>query len=144
MGYLPEALRNYLVRLGWSHGDKELFSTRRDDRRLRSRRSAAPPSRFDFKKLENVNAHFMRSTDSDALFELFVKTLPYLPGGPELAAALDEHKSAQLRAAMPGLKARAETLAKLVDDAQLYFRQAASADRRQGRGDSRQGRPRCI
>jgi glutamyl-tRNA synthetase len=121
MGYLPEALRNYLVRLGWSHGDKELFSVEEMVAAFDLGAVGRSASRFDFKKLENVNAHFMRATDSDALFELFVKTLPYLPGGPGLAAALDERKLAQLRAAMPGLTARAETLAKLVDDANYIF-----------------------
>ena len=62
MGYLPAALRNYLVRLGWSHGDQEIFSTEEMIDGLRSRRSIGrSPARFDFAKLENLNGHYMRA-----------------------------------------------------------------------------------
>ena len=61
MGYLPEAMRNYLVRLGWSHGDQEIFSTERDDRvRSISAHIGRSPARFDFAKLENLNGHYIR------------------------------------------------------------------------------------
>ena len=56
LGYLPEALRNYLLRLGWSHGDDEIIATERGDPLVRHRRtSAAPPARFDFAKLDSLN-----------------------------------------------------------------------------------------
>ncbi len=121
MGYLPEALRNYLVRLGWSHGDKEMFS--QDEMIAAFDLSAVgrSASRFDYARLENMNGHFMRATDDAALFPQFPKTLPYLAGGPEMAARLDEAKLAQLRAAFPGLRERAKTLVELVDGAQYLF-----------------------
>jgi glutamyl-tRNA synthetase len=123
MGYLPEALRNYLVRLGWSHGDKEVFSQAEMIEAFDLGAVGRSASRFDYARLENMNGHFMRATDDGALYETFLKTLPYLPGGPEMAAQLDERKRAQLRAAFPGLRERAKTLVELVDGAQYLFEQ---------------------
>jgi glutamyl-tRNA synthetase len=121
MGYLPEALRNYLLRLGWSHGDKEFFTEAEMIAAFDLSSIGRSPSRFDYAKLENMNGHFMRDADDGALLKLLVDTLPYLPGGPEMAAALDAPKRAQLEAALPGLKERAKTLVELVDGAQYLF-----------------------
>jgi glutamyl-tRNA synthetase len=121
MGYLPEALRNYLVRLGWSHGDKETFTQDEMIAAFDLGAIGRSASRFDYARLENLNGHFMRVADEAALFELFLKTLPYLKGGPEMAARLDERKRAQLRAAFPGLRERAKTLVELVDGAEYLF-----------------------
>ena len=121
MGYLPEALRNYLVRLGWSHGDKEFFSTDEMIAAFDLGAVGRSASRFDYAKLENMNGHFMRATDNDTLLALFLKTLPYLEGGPAMAAQLDAARSAQLTAAFPGLRERAKTLVELVDGAQYLF-----------------------
>jgi glutamyl-tRNA synthetase len=121
MGYLPAALRNYLVRLGWSFGDKEFFT---EDELIAAfdlpaiGRSA---SRFDFAKLENMNGHFMRAATDDELFSALIGTLPYLPGGPEVLEKLDDTKRAELRAAIPGLKERAKTLVELLDGASFLF-----------------------
>ncbi|WP_411287029.1 glutamate--tRNA ligase, partial [Phenylobacterium sp.] len=90
MGYLPAALRNYLVRLGWSHGDQEIFSTQEmiDAFDLPSiGRSAA---RFDFAKLENLNGHYIRHADDQALVTQFEKVLDYNPDGAELKAKLND------------------------------------------------------
>ena len=84
MGYLPAALRNYLVRLGWSQGDKEFFSTEDMIAAFDLPAIGRSPSRFDFVKLENMNGHFMRSTPDDELLKLLIDALPYLPGGPEM------------------------------------------------------------
>jgi glutamyl-tRNA synthetase len=62
MGYLPEALRNYLARLGWSHGDDEIFSTEQMVEWFDLDGSARAPARFDFAKLENLNGHYIRHT----------------------------------------------------------------------------------
>ena len=121
MGYLPEALRNYLVRLGWSHGDKEFFSTPELIEAFDLSSIGRSASRFDFAKLENVNGHFLRAADDAALLEQFVKTLPYLPGGKEIFAQLDDSKRAQLAAALPGLKERAKTLLELLEGARFLF-----------------------
>ena len=121
MGYLPVALRNYLARLGWSHGDKEFFSTDELIAAFDLSAVGRSPSRFDTAKLENVSVNFRRGARHDALFAALIGALPYLPGGPEVAAKLDEHKGAQLRAAVPGLKERAKTLVELLDGAAFLF-----------------------
>jgi glutamyl-tRNA synthetase len=121
MGYLPAALRNYLARLGWSHGDKEFFTT---DELIAAFDLAAvgrSPSRFDFAKLENMNGHYMRAAGDDDLFRTLIETLPHLPDGPEIAARIDEKKRGELRAAIPGLKERAKTLVELLDGAAFLF-----------------------
>jgi len=123
MGYLPAALRNYLVRLGWSQGDREFFSTEDMIAAFDLPQIGRSPSRFDFVKLENMNGHFMRSTPDDELLQLLIDTLPYLPGGAEMAAALTPERRAQLAAALPGLKERAKTLIELADGAQFLFAQ---------------------
>ena len=84
MGYLPAALRNYLVRLGWSQGDKEFFSTDEIIAAFDLPAIGRSASRFDFAKLENMNGHFMRASSDDDLFEALIDALPYLPGGPEV------------------------------------------------------------
>jgi len=121
MGYLPAALRNYLARLGWSHGDKEFFTTDELIAAFDLGSVGRSPSRFDYAKLENVNGHYMRAADDDDLFRALIETLPYLPGGPEVEARLDEKRRAELRAAIPGLKERAKTLVELLDGAGFLF-----------------------
>ena len=121
MGYLAEALRNYLVRLGWSHGDVEFFSTPEMIAAFDLSAIGRSPSRFDFAKLENVNGHYLRAADEAALFDQFMNTLPFLPGGLEISVELNAAKRAQLRAALPGLRERAKTLVELLDGARFLF-----------------------
>jgi glutamyl-tRNA synthetase len=121
MGYLPAALRNYLVRLGWSHGDKEFFSTEEMMEDFDLAAIGRSPSRFDFAKLENMNGHYMRATTDAELLATLIESLPYLPGGPELGRRLDPAGRAKLAAALPGLKERAKTLVELVDGAGYLF-----------------------
>ncbi|MBV8851027.1 MAG: glutamate--tRNA ligase [Methylobacteriaceae bacterium] len=121
MGYLPAALRNYLVRLGWSQGDKEFFSTEEMIEAFDLSQVHRSPARFDFAKLENMNGHYMRATPDAELIEILEATLPFLPGGPEIAAKLDAKKRAQILAAIPGLKERAKTLIELVDGMGFLF-----------------------
>ncbi len=123
MGYLPAALRNYLVRLGWSQGDREFFSADEMIEAFDLAQVHRSPARFDFVKLENMNGHYMRAADDGELTQALVDTLPFLPKGPEKLAALDEKKRAQLLAAMPGLKERAKTLVQLADGADYLFAQ---------------------
>src|SRR5213596_2582809 len=88
MGYLPQAVRNYLVRLGWSHGDQEIFSTEEMIAAFDLPQIGRSPARFDFAKLESVNGHYMRqSSDADLLTEL-ERVLPHIAGVAELAAKL--------------------------------------------------------
>ncbi|MBV9066686.1 MAG: glutamate--tRNA ligase [Methylobacteriaceae bacterium] len=121
MGYLPAALRNYLVRLGWSQGDKEFFSSQEMIEAFDLSQVHRSPARFDFAKLENMNGHYMRTTPDAELMAILEATLPYLPGGPEIAAKLDARKRAQVLAAMGGLKERARTLVELVDGMKFLF-----------------------
>ncbi len=121
MGYLPAAVRNYLARLGWSHGDKEFFAADELIAAFDLPAIGRSPSRFDFAKLENMNGHFMRASGDDELFQALIAALPYLPGGPEVVRRLDERKRAQLRAAIPGLKERAKTLVELLEGAGFLF-----------------------
>ena len=121
LGYLPAALRNYLVRLGWSHGDKEFFTDEELIAAFDLPSIGRSASRFDFAKLENMNGHFMRASSDQDLYDALLGALPYLPGGSEVAAKLDERKRAELRAAIPGLKERAKTLVELLDGAGFVF-----------------------
>lgn len=121
MGYLPAALRNYLVRLGWSHGNDEIMSTSQmldwfDVTDIN--RSAA---RFDFSKLEDLNGHYIRSTDDQELLQRVEDILPYLPNGTQITERLDANMRAKLLIAMPGLKERAKTLIELINGAEFLF-----------------------
>ena len=121
MGYLPAALRNYLVRLGWSQGDKEFFTTPEMIEAFDLARIGRSPARFDFAKLENMNGHYMRSTPDAELVAALEKTIPYLPNAAEFPVALDDARRASLLAAMSGLKERAKTLIELADGASFLF-----------------------
>ena len=121
MGYLPAALRNYLVRLGWSFGDQEFFTSEEMIAAFDLGGIGRSPSRFDFAKLENVNGHYMRATPDDELVKIWIDALPYLPGGAEISAEIDASRHAQMRRALPGLKERAKTLIELTDGAKFLF-----------------------
>ena len=121
MGYLPSALKNYLARLGWSHGDDEVMSLDDMIRWFEIEDVNKGAARFDFQKLEALNGVHMRQMDDSELLDLFVATLPYLANGATIAERLDERRKAQLLAAMPGLKERAKTLVELADGAMFLF-----------------------
>src|SRR6516164_550724 len=121
MGYLPAALRNYLVRLGWSHGDQEIFSSDEMIKAFDLPQIGRSPARFDFAKLESLNGHYLRQTpDADLLGEL-EHVLPYIAGGNELASKLTPRVRQQLLMAMSSLKERAKTLVELGDSARYIF-----------------------
>src|SRR4029453_10056439 len=135
MGYLPIALRNYLVRLGWSHGDQEIFSTEEMIKAFDLPQIGRSPARFDFAKLESLSGHYIRQTpDADLLAEI-ERVLPHIAGGQELAKKLTPELRSKLIAAMPGLKERAKTLVELVDAARYVFadRPLALDDKAAGR-----------
>ncbi len=121
MGYLPEALRNYLVRLGWSHGDQEIFSTKEMIREFDLPAIGRSAARFDFAKLENLNGHYIRTADDKALLASFEDVLSFIPDGAAIRNKLNDTTRAQLLAAMPGLKERAKTLIELIDSARFIF-----------------------
>jgi glutamyl-tRNA synthetase len=121
MGYVPAALRNYLVRLGWSHGDQEIFSTQEMIDAFDLPAIGRSAARFDFAKLENLNGHYIRHADDQSLVRMFEDVLSYIPDGSELKAKLNDTTRAQLLRAMPDLKQRAKTLIELIDGANFIF-----------------------
>jgi glutamyl-tRNA synthetase len=121
MGYLPIALRNYLARLGWSHGDQEIFSTEELIKAFDLPAVGRSAARFDFAKLESLNGHYIRNSDDRALVAAFEDVLKFAPNGSAVQSRMTEHTRAQLLQAMPGLKERAKTLLDLVDGAAFIF-----------------------
>ncbi|MBI3419810.1 MAG: glutamate--tRNA ligase, partial [Proteobacteria bacterium] len=117
MGYLPEAMRNYLLRLGWSHGDDEIISTRQAIEWFDLEHIQSSPARFDFAKLDSVNAHYLREADDARLMPDIAQRLE-----KDLITTLDENARALLLKAMPGLKTRAKTLKELADSAAFYVK----------------------
>ncbi|WP_310468780.1 glutamate--tRNA ligase [Sphingomonas sp.] len=110
LGILPEALFNYLLRLGWGHGDDEIISREQAVAWFDLDHVGKSPSRFDFKKLENLNGHYIREADDARLAELVAPRLGVDAAGTEL-----------LVKAMPELKARAHDIGQLADGAQFLF-----------------------
>jgi glutamyl-tRNA synthetase len=121
MGYLPQAMRNYLVRLGWSHGDQEIFSTAEMVAAFDLPQIGRSPARFDFAKLESVNGHYLRQSADADLVSAIERLVPHLAGGAELAAKFTPDLKARLLAAMPGLKERAKNLVELIDSARFLY-----------------------
>ena len=134
MGYLPEAIRNYLLRLGWGHGDDEIISTQQAIEWFDLDGVGKSPSRFDFAKLENVNGHYLREADDARLVDLI---LPPLPPGEGRGEGLTSPPSkgphpnplpggegiirGRLLRGMNGLKQRAKTLIELKESASIYM-----------------------
>ena len=116
MGYLPEAIRNYLLRLGWAHGDDEIISTEQAVEWFNLEGIGRSPSRFDFAKLENLNAHYMRQADDARLVGLAAPRLE-----AELGRPLTESERDLLTRAMNGLKQRARTVVDLTQSARFYL-----------------------
>ena len=121
MGYLPAALRNYLVRLGWSHGDQEIFSTEEMIATFDLPQIGRSPARFDFAKLENLNGHYIRQSSDSELMAAIEQLLPHLANGQAVAAKLTPLVRGQFLAAMPSLKERAKTLVDLIDGANFLL-----------------------
>jgi glutamyl-tRNA synthetase len=110
LGLLPEAVNNYLLRLGWGHGDDEIISREQAIEWFDLPHVGKSPSRFDFKKLENLNGHYIREADNARLADLIA---------PKLGLS-DDQKQLLVRA-MPELKPRANTLHQLADGAHFLF-----------------------
>ncbi len=106
MGYLPEAMRNYLLRLGWSHGDDEIFSTEQAIAWFNLEAIGRSPARFDFAKLDNLNGHYLRAGDDEHLTRA-LETFMHAQFEPQARARIVK--------LMPGLKERAKTLKELAE-----------------------------
>jgi glutamyl-tRNA synthetase len=119
MGYLPEAMINYLARLGWSHGDDELFSVEQMIEWFSLDGLNKGAARFDFVKLKDVNGHYIRGSQPDYLYKVMVDTAREI--GRDLDhAGLVENKDTVL-AALPELQPRAKTVLELIDLAQFIY-----------------------
>jgi len=121
MGYLPVAMRNYLVRLGWSHGDQEIFSTEEMLAVFDLPQIGRSPARFDFAKLENLNGHYMRASSDTDLLSTIDGILPHLANGEEVRGKLTPAVRTRMLVAMPELKERAKTLIELIDAASFIW-----------------------
>ena len=121
MGYLPEGMRNYLVRLGWSHGDDEIFTTGQAVEWFGLDKVGRAPARFDFAKLEAVNFEHMRMRSSQDLIGDLEAFLPHSAEHSDLQEKFTETVKTTLEAAMPALKERAKTLKDLLNSAAFIF-----------------------
>jgi glutamyl-tRNA synthetase len=110
LGFLPEAVDNYLLRLGWGHGDAEIISRDQAIEWFDLDHVGKSPSRFDFKKLENLNGHYIREAEDSRLADLV---------GPRLG--ISGNQKDLLLKAMPELKKRANTLVQLAEGAEFLF-----------------------
>src|SRR6266436_5702299 len=110
MGYLPEAMRNYLLRLGWSHGDDEIIPTEKAIEWFNLEGLGRSAARFDTKKLDSLNGHYIRETDNDALAAELVQFLALRAP----VRLVDTATKERLTKAMPMLKTRAKTLVELM------------------------------
>ena len=116
LGYLPESLRNYLLRLGWGHGDAEMISDAQAIEWFGLEAIGRSAARFDFAKLDSLNAHYLRQADDERLVGEVAPHLEAARGAP-----LTSDQRDLLRRAMPGLKARAKTVVELAASARFYF-----------------------
>ncbi len=121
MGYLPAALRNYLVRLGWSHGDDEIFTTEQMIELFGLDNIGRSAARFDFSKLENLNGQYIRNSNDKDLIEAIKASIHEFEGCDDLASSLGDDDWRRFEMAMPGLKERAKTLVELVNSARYLF-----------------------
>ncbi|MBL6851759.1 MAG: glutamate--tRNA ligase [Alphaproteobacteria bacterium] len=117
MGYLPETMRNYLLRLGWSHGDDEIISTAQAIQWFNLENIGKSPARMDFKKLDNLNGHYIRET-ADYTLTAEIVALLARQTPPHV---LTEPARERLTKAMPGLKERAKTLVELSSAADFLY-----------------------
>ena len=111
MGFLPETMRNYLLRLGWAHGDDEIISTEQAIAWFDTDGIGKSPSRLDFAKMENLNGHYIREAEDARLVELVQ---------PFFATPVDALAKERLLKGMHGLKQRAKTLIELAELAGFY------------------------
>ncbi|MFS8367135.1 glutamate--tRNA ligase [Acetobacter oryzifermentans] len=118
MGYLPEALCNYLLRLGWGHGDAEILSREEQIKLFDIDGVGRSPSRMDYAKLLHINAVWLRQADDERLTNDVMERFKKMDG-----VSVDETTRARVAALMPGLKERARTLVELAESAAFLGRQ---------------------
>lgn len=139
MGFLPEAMRNYLLRLGWAHGNDEIISTEKAIRWFDIRQVGRSPARFDLVKLTNLNGHYIRQADNDRLLRDIEPLLR-----EKFGTAVDAVGLARVRAGMDGLKERAKTLVELADSAKFYLQKPTFGTDPKQRPATEEGRLEAI
>ena len=112
LGYLPEAVSNYLLRLGWSHGDDEIISRHQAVEWFSFDNVGKSPSRFDMAKLQNLNAHYIRERDNSSLLE-YMKSF--------FDITLTKEQERMILIGMDSLKDRAKTILELVESSKIYI-----------------------
>lgn len=117
MGMLPEAVLNYLLRLGWGHGDEEIIPIDRAIELFDIAGVGRSPSRFDIKKLENLNGHYLREADDARLAALVASRVE-----SRLDTQLNDGQRDILVQAMASLKPRAKTLNEIAEGAEFLFK----------------------
>jgi glutamyl-tRNA synthetase len=117
MGYLPEAMRNYLLRLGWSHGDDETISTEQAIEWFNLDHIGKSASRFDFDKLNNLNAHYLKTATNERLLTLITPIME------KYGAHIDDTSKQRLLKGMDALKDRAKSLNDIAEEGAFYAKQ---------------------
>ncbi len=120
MGYLPETMRNYLLRLGWSHGDDEIISTAQAIAWFNLEAIGKSAARMDYKKLDNLNGHYIRETADDVLVEMLIDFSSHDDELRHFFLSAPKVKG-RLLGAMASLKERAKTLKELAQGAEFLF-----------------------
>lgn len=115
MGFLPEAVCNYLMRLGWGHGDDEIISREQAIEWFDVKDVGKAAARFDFDKLNNLNAHYMREADDQRLLDIIWPMI-----ASKLADSMASGARERILAGMPGLKERAKNTIELAESAEIY------------------------
>ncbi len=115
MGYLPEAMRNYLMRLGWGHGDEEIIPTQKAIELFDLKGIGRAPAKFDTAKLESINAHYIHELPAEKLWQL---ALPFFKSRHNI----EPSKQAQswIITHADELKSRSKTLLQFTDEALFY------------------------
>lgn len=116
LGFLPEAMRNYLLRLGWGHGDDEIISTEQATAWFDLPAIGRSPARFDIAKLTNLNAHYMREAEDVRLVDMIMRPLSEI-----FHRTLSVEERDRVVRGMHGLKQRAKTVVELVENARFYI-----------------------
>jgi len=115
MGYLPEAVNNYLLRLGWAHGDMEIISEKEALDLFSLKGVGKSAARFDTVKLDSLNAHYMKEASAERLYNLIEHELR-----AEQQSEIDADSKARILLALPDLTERAKRLGDLVPGAKLF------------------------
>ena len=116
MGYLPEAMRNYLLRLGWAHGDDEIIDTEQAIEWFDLDGIGQSAARFDFEKLNHINAHYIKLADPARLTDLMIPLLE------KRGLVVSDTGKARLTAIMGELKNRMKTLVQGADETEFLVR----------------------